>query len=125
MLYIDREFFVYPNLTAPASYWCLGNLKRDGAEAVLECYKKNRSLAQRTRLEVPLCELVKSCGDLDSKHLFRHGGLYPVLTEPILQEYGTLRKKRGRSLVKGGLPLFLLDFRRRESLALPKGNLLK
>lgn len=73
VFYIDRDFYVYPNITAPAPYWCLGNLKKDGVKAVLENYTKSRSIAQHIRLNVPLCEIIKLQGDRTSLRLFSKG----------------------------------------------------
>ena len=70
VFYVDKDFDVYPNITAPAPHWLLGNLKTDGAEAVLNRYRNSESPAQRARLTVPLGEMVKRCGDPDSRRLF-------------------------------------------------------
>ena len=70
VFYIDRNFDVYPNITCPSPHWCLGNLKLHGAEAVLENYIENRSLAQHTRFTVPLGDIVKSQADRQSQRLF-------------------------------------------------------
>lgn len=73
VFYIDNKWNVYPNVATPEAVWCLGNLKTDGAKAVLENYKNSRSIAQYTRLTVPLCELVKAKGDPQSQRLFTRG----------------------------------------------------
>lgn len=70
VFFIDKDFNVYPNITAPAPHWCLGNLKRHGAKIVLENYVENNSAAQRTRLTVPICDIVKAQGDSTSQRLF-------------------------------------------------------
>lgn len=70
VFYIDREFDVYPNLSTPSPQWRLGNLKRDGAEKILDCYLNSRSLAQHIRLNTPTRELVLSQGDPTSQRLF-------------------------------------------------------
>lgn len=73
VLYVDSRFNVYPNLTAPASYWCLGNLKKSSAGEILDNYRQGRSMAQTVRREVPLGELVRACGDPNSQRLFDQG----------------------------------------------------
>lgn len=73
VFYIDREFDVYPNLSTPSPQWRLGNLKRDGAEKILDCYLNSRSLAQHIRLNTPTRELVLSQGDPTSRRLFWQG----------------------------------------------------
>ena len=73
VFFIDKDFNVYPNITAPAPHWCLGNLKKHGSKTVLENYVESNSAAQRTRLTVPICDIVKSQGSSTSQHLFNKG----------------------------------------------------
>ena len=70
VFYIDKDFNVYPNISTPAKHWCLGNLKKQGVRTVLENYYESNCIAQRTRLTVPLCDIVKSQGNKTSRHLF-------------------------------------------------------
>ncbi len=70
VFYIDKDFNVYPNITSPARYWCLGNLKKHGAETVLDHYVKSNSIAQQIRLTVPIGDIVKKQGDRSSRRLF-------------------------------------------------------
>lgn len=70
VFYIDPSFNVYPNLTAPAPSWLLGNLKTDGIQTVLENYTESKSLAQHTRLTIPLCQIVQAEGNDKSLKLF-------------------------------------------------------
>ena len=69
VFFIDKDFDVYPNISAPAPHWRLGNLKRDGA-AILQGYSDSKSAAQHTRLTVPLGDIVKAGGDQTSRRLF-------------------------------------------------------
>ncbi|MDE7293933.1 MAG: radical SAM protein, partial [Oscillospiraceae bacterium] len=73
VFYIDKDFNVYPNVTAPAAHWCLGNLKKQGTENVLRNYLESKSPSQNTRLTVPICDIVKACGDKESLCLFGKG----------------------------------------------------
>lgn len=70
VFFIDHNYDVYPNVTTPSPIWRLGNWKKDGAEAVLNAYAGSRSLAQRTRLTVPVCRLAEAYGDPESRRLF-------------------------------------------------------
>ncbi len=70
VFYVDRELNVYPNITSPSPWWCLGNLKKHGVNEVLENYTESKSVAQHTRLTVPLCEIAKARGDETSMRLF-------------------------------------------------------
>lgn len=73
VFYIDNKWNVYPNVATPEAVWCLGNLKTDGGQSVLETYVNSGSIAQHTRLTVPLCEMVKAEGDPQSQRLFTRG----------------------------------------------------
>ncbi len=70
VLYIDNAYNVYPNISTPASCWCLGNLKESGAEEILQNYLLGKSVAQTIRREVPISEIVRRCGDPNSLRLF-------------------------------------------------------
>lgn len=70
VLYIDKDFNAYPNFGAMEPSWHLGNLKTDGAEAILRSFSENLSKAQHTRLTTPLGEMVKAMGDPASQRLF-------------------------------------------------------
>lgn len=70
VFYIDGSFDVYPNITTPAPHWRLGNLKKDGAEKILQNYKNNKSIAQQMHFTVPICSIVRSEGDCTSERLF-------------------------------------------------------
>ena len=70
VFFIDHNYDVYPNITTPSPIWRLGNWKKDGAAAVLDVYANSRSLAQRTRLTVPVCRLAEAHGDPESRRLF-------------------------------------------------------
>lgn len=73
VFYVDREFHVYPNIAPPEPSWLLGNLKTDSMETILENYTESKSVAQHTRLTVPLCKIVESQGDCKSQRLFSEG----------------------------------------------------
>ena len=85
---IDKDFNVYPNISTPAPHWCLGNLKRDGAGAVLENYAESRSAAQHTRLTVPLCEIVKARGDRGGRGLFSREDYIELMLNRYCREMG-------------------------------------
>lgn len=79
VFYVDGSFDVYPNVTAPAPYWRLGNLKSDGAEKILENYLNSKSTAQHTRLTVPIRDIVRAQGDKTSERLFAKGDYTELL----------------------------------------------
>ncbi len=70
VLYVDDAYNVYPNISTPVSYWCLGSLKESGAEKILQNYLSGKSIAQTVRREIPFCEIVKRCGEPNSLRLF-------------------------------------------------------
>lgn len=67
--FVDGDFNVYPNYETPSHLWCLGNLKTDGAGAILDKYLGEQSPAQRTMTTVPIGEMVKAVGDPNSQRL--------------------------------------------------------
>ncbi len=73
VFYVDGDFDVYPNFSAPAPYWRLGNLKEDGAAAIVRNYRENRSAAQQARLNIPISEMARQCGAPESGRLFTKG----------------------------------------------------
>lgn len=70
VFFVTKDFDVYPNSSQISLWWYLGNLKKDGIENVIKNYIYNTSLAQNSRLTVPICEMVKACGDPNSYRLF-------------------------------------------------------
>lgn len=71
VLYMGADFTAYPNFGEPSlPAWGLGNLKSDGAEAILRNLTEDRSPAQSARKNVPLKELARACGDPTSQRLF-------------------------------------------------------
>jgi len=70
VFYIDKDFNVYPNYETPSQFWCLGNLKIQGAEEILSNYVNNTSIAQNVKLTVPINKMVIKHGDPESMRLF-------------------------------------------------------
>lgn len=73
VFYVDKDGDIYPNITAPAPFWKLGNRQQDGVEAILTNYVENATPAQHTSITVPLQELVKEQGNPHSRRLFTKG----------------------------------------------------
>jgi MoaA/NifB/PqqE/SkfB family radical SAM enzyme len=76
---VDKDYCVYPNITAPAQYWCLGNLKAEGCHAILDRYANNNSTAQHIAKTVPVRDMAKACGNKTSRRLFTKGDYYLYL----------------------------------------------
>lgn len=70
---VDKDFKVYPNRSAPAPYWRLGDLREDGADKILNRYRSCGSPAQQARKDVPLGAMVRACGNPSSRRLFSKG----------------------------------------------------
>ncbi len=70
VFFIDKDFYVYPNITTPYPWWRLGHLKTDGCEAILQKYIGNASPAQRIAKTISIGDMVKACGDAGSQRLF-------------------------------------------------------
>lgn len=88
VFYIDSKFNVYPNTSTPSQFICLGNLKNDGAEAVLENYVNHKSPAAQVLTSTPFSEMVKKIGNRESLRLFSEGDY----KELILNRYCRLMK---------------------------------
>jgi len=72
---VNADFDVYPNIAEPTQWWCLGNLKTDGADAVIKAYRDEATPGMRANREMPLSELAKRYGDKSSKKLYRKDDL--------------------------------------------------
>ena len=83
VFFVDKDFNVYPNITTPEPHWLLGNLKTDGAEEILTHYTRSQSAAQHARLTVPLGEMVRKCGNLNSDRLFSESDYI----DPIIKQW--------------------------------------
>ncbi len=92
VFFVDSHFDVYPNLSAPAIWWKLGNLWEDGVERVLENYKNNRSIAQHVMTTVPLGEMVRTIGNPTSERLFTQGDY----TAYVLNQFCKYHLKEGQ-----------------------------
>lgn len=67
---IDAEYNAYPNNAEPAEHWRLGNLKRDGAGAILREYREESTPAMRANRTVTVSELARRFGDTSSRKLY-------------------------------------------------------
>ena len=87
---IDHNWDMYPNNGTPTPPWCLGNLKRDGAQAIVERYRNETSPAQAARRSIPLGEMVRACGDPDSRRLFDRGDYEDYILEKFCERENNL-----------------------------------
>lgn len=84
VFFVDKNFDVYPNITAPEPHWRLGNVKRDGAESILACYLNSESPAQKLRMTVSIGEIVRRCGNPGSQRLF----IESDYIDPLIKRWG-------------------------------------
>lgn len=70
VFYADKDFNVYPNISAAKVWWHLGNLKTDGINKIISNYRDNKSIAQTLSVTIPFSEMVKSVGNPNSDRLF-------------------------------------------------------
>lgn len=89
VFFVDRNFDVYPNVAPTEAFWRLGNLKEDGAEAILKRYGGNESPAQHVAVTVPLSKIAAAVGDPDSRRLFTRGDYAEYLTNKYCRERET------------------------------------
>ncbi len=87
VFFVDAQFNVYPNITTPTVYSCLGNLKTDGAEAVIANYLANKSALQKVMSTVPICEIVAKFGDRLSERLFVKSDYISYVTNKYVREF--------------------------------------
>ncbi len=89
IFYIDNTFNVYPNITHPASWWCLGNLKTDSVNAILDNYINSKTKAQSIINAMPIGQMIKKCGNSRSKRLFIKGDYITYIQNQFCEkQYG-------------------------------------
>lgn len=86
VLYIDGELWVSPNFGVPAKQWLLGNLKTDGAQAILRRLAEDESPAQHVRATVPVSQLARACGNLESRRLFGRSDYIDYLVDRFCEK---------------------------------------
>lgn len=74
-LAIDANFDVYPNLAEPAPWWRLGNLREDGAAAILKAYLEESTPGMRINRTIPLFTLARQYGDPAGRRLYERDDL--------------------------------------------------
>ncbi|MCL2664559.1 MAG: radical SAM protein [Defluviitaleaceae bacterium] len=67
---INANCDVYPNIAEPTEWWQLGNLKTDGADAVLKACLDETSPGMAANRTIPVKELARRYGDAKSKKLY-------------------------------------------------------
>jgi len=72
---VTGNFDVYPNIAEPAKWWCLGNLKTDGTDAVIRAYRDGATLGMSANRTIPRSRLAKRYGDKASNKLYSKGDL--------------------------------------------------
>ena len=72
---VDALFDVYPNIAEPAPWWRLGNLKRDGVDAILHALWHQTTPGMTALCTLPLCELARRYGDPSSTRLYDRDNL--------------------------------------------------
>jgi len=72
---VNADFDVYPNIAEPTEWWRLGNLKTDGVDAVIKAYRDETTPGMRANREMPVKDLAKKYGDINSKTLYHKDDL--------------------------------------------------
>ena len=67
---VNANFDVYPNIAEPAKWWRLGNLNTDGVDLILKAYRDESTPGMRTNRKIPISELARRYGDINSKKLY-------------------------------------------------------
>ncbi|MDR0325068.1 MAG: radical SAM protein [Oscillospiraceae bacterium] len=72
---VNADFDVFPNIAEPAEWWRLGNLKTDGADAIIKAYRDETTPGMKANREIPLRELAQRYGDRHSRKLYDRSDL--------------------------------------------------
>ena len=67
---VDADYNVYPNIAEPAEWWRLGNLKTDGADAVMKTYRDGTTPGMIANKTIPVSELARRYGDPTGTKLY-------------------------------------------------------
>lgn len=67
---VDADYNVYPNTAEPADWWCLGNLKTDGTDAVMRALINASTPGMTANRTLPVSELARRYGDPGSTRLY-------------------------------------------------------
>lgn len=86
VFYVDKDFNVFPNYTAPSDSWRIGNM-RDGMEKILSDYLNDASPAQRVFANIPVSRIVRKCGAKDGMGLFSRGDYRTYLVNRFCREF--------------------------------------
>jgi hypothetical protein len=72
---ITADYDVYPNIAEPTEWWRLGNLKTDGVDKILRAYRNETPPGMTANRTIPIYELARRYGDINSKKLYTKGDL--------------------------------------------------
>lgn len=89
VFYVDVNFNVYPNISQPAAWWSLGNLKKDGANQVVGNYINGNFFANRYLQNNSISELVEKYGNPNSLRLFTKSDYIIYLLNQGCRNYRT------------------------------------
>jgi hypothetical protein len=67
---VNADFDVYPNIAEPTEWWRLGNLKTDGVDTIIKAYRDGTTPGMKTSREMPVRELARLYGDVNSQKLY-------------------------------------------------------
>jgi hypothetical protein len=72
---INADYDAYPNIAEIAPWWRLGNLKTDGADAIIKAYRDESTPGMKANREIPISELARRYGVKNSKKLYDRSDL--------------------------------------------------
>ncbi len=67
---VDADFNVYPNIGEIAEWWCLGNIKEDGLEKIIDSFIKRNTPGVKMNFEIPIKYFAEKYGKQDNKRLW-------------------------------------------------------
>ncbi len=67
---VDADFNVYPNFGEIAEWWCLGNVKEDGVEKIIDNFIKRSTPGMKMNFEIPVRYFAEKYGKQDDERLW-------------------------------------------------------
>lgn len=67
---VTPDLDVYPNMGEPLKWWCIGNLKSDGIDRIMNRFINDEVPGLKVNFKVPISQLAKKYGRSNSQYLY-------------------------------------------------------
>lgn len=78
---------MYPNVSAPNKWWCLGNIKKDAIVTIIKNYEENILFAFKVCEDFTIGQLVQKMGNENGTWLFDDEEYLIYLLDLYCQKY--------------------------------------